>query len=148
MEDVNKLLLSMVIPAIKTFINQFDNIDNDKLNKLCWITEVGCLKVDYYNKKTEKQDTIHILLKECDKDHNLTNELDKLKQHLDDDKWNEILKQLSSLILLTRSIYSYTMQQLNQSEGSSKYDDILSVDMDNTTLYIKNYNNRIGIFLE
>lgn len=158
-ENLSKQILAMGFPSVRIMLYALAKHFNKeyvtpRIEEICHIQEVGCFNVEFYNKFEDKKDIIYILLKECKKDHNLTEQLDKLKMFLDDDKWKNILKALSTLILLTRNIYTSIyennkdlIEEIVGTENIDKYDK-LQVDMINTTLYLPDINDRIGIFFD
>lgn len=158
-EKLGKQILAMGFPSARIMLYALAKHFNKeyvgpRIEEICHIQEVGCLNIDYYNKFEDKKDNILIFLKECKADHNLSDQLDKLRIHLDVEKWNEVLKALSTIILLTRniyaSIYDNNIDLIKEIIGETdihKYNK-LQVDMDNTTLYLPDIEDRIGIFFD
>lgn len=158
-ENLSRQILAMGFPSARIMLyalaKHFDKeYVSPKIEEICHIQEVGCLNIDYYNKFEDKKDNIFILLKDCKADHNLSDQLDKLRLHLDAEKWNDILKSLSSLILLARNIYTSVyennkdlIEEIVGNENIDKYRK-LQVDMANTTLYLPDIEDRVGIFFE
>jgi hypothetical protein len=156
-EDSTKLILAVgshvskiMLKSMVTYFNRQDLIEF--IDTLCSVDEIGCYQIDYINKLTDQQETAYIVLGACDKDHNLTEQLDKLKIYVTDTQWAKVLKSLSSLILLTRSIYSSIYL-----DNKQLFDDVITNDQDynkllvdtaNTTLYLPCVSERIGIFIE
>ncbi len=158
-ENVSKQVLAMGFPSTRIMLyalaNHFDkNYVGNRIEEICHIQDVGCLNIDYFNKYTEQKDNMLIIMKECTSDHNLSEQLDKLKVHLDDSQWAEVLKSLSTVILLIRTIYTSIyennldlIEEIVGTENISKYSK-LNVDSFNTTLYLPDIDDRIGIFFQ
>ena len=156
--DMPKLILSIGSNAsrymLKSLVTNFNRPDLlDTIDSICSVQELGCYQVEYVNKFSDEKELVYILIAPCDKDHNLTEQLDKLKVYVSDDEWAKVLKSLSTLVLLTRSIYSSIYldnKKLFDSVVNDTHTDYskLSVDLTNTTMYLPNIPERIGIFLE
>ena len=158
-ENIQKQILAMGFPSTRIFLYSLAKKYNKEyvgphIEDICHIQDIGCLNVDFYNIKEDKKDNILIFLKQCTKDHNLSEQLDKLKVHLDDEKWKSILKSLSTVILLVRSIYTNIyehnldlIEEIVGKENINKYKK-LQVDLSNTTLYLPDVEDRIGIYFE
>lgn len=156
-EDMTKLILSMGSNAsrymLKSLVNHFNRLDLfDVIDQACSVHEIGCYQVNYINKFSNEKETVYILISPCTKDHNLTEQLDKLKIYISDSEWSQVLKSLSTLILLTRTIY-HSIYMDNKNLFNDIVDDdkeysTLSVDLSNTTLYLHGIPERIGIFIE
>lgn len=155
--DLNKQILAMGFPSARIlFLALAKHFDkeylNPKIEELCHIQDIGCFSVDYYNKLEDKKCNLFIILKDCKADHDLTFQLDKLKVHLDDDKWKDVLSKLSALIVLARTIYSslYNSNKdlFEEIVGNVEKYSVLQVDISNTTLYLPDIDDRVGIFLE
>lgn len=158
-ENLSKQVLAMGFPSVRILLHALANHYNKpnlipRIEEICHIQEVGCLNIDYFNKNDNKRDTMIILLKECKSDHDLSFQLDKLKPHLDTDKWNSVLRALSTLILLARNIYSSVYESnislIEEIVGRSKVETYrkLYVDILNTTLYLPGIDDRVGIYLD
>ena len=115
-------------------------------------TEEGCLQVNFYNRGTRRGDVAYLVLGECPGDHDLGRQLDKLKAHVLEDKWAEVLQSISLLVRTGITVYG----QLARKHASlirdilgadAQYLD-LKVDATNTTLYLdKGWPARIGVFI-
>lgn len=146
-DDVLGLIYSLSLPSIKNLLlaiaDKTDNTINiEKINDLYNISEIGSFKIDY--SKDNKACVTYIILKNCDKDHNLTNEFDKLKPYLSEQQWNKVLGYLSSLVYFIRVVYENIYKNIHM---GTEYEKLL-LDSSNTTLYVPNIDIRIGIFLE
>jgi hypothetical protein len=130
------MMLSMVVPALGRFLKQMP-INQDKLAELCDGND-GCLKVEY--KKDDISKVVYIVLQDCDKEHNLTDQFDKLRPFISDDKWQHLLKCMSTIVFLIRSIFKELISKFD-------VDYALLVDPSNTTLYVDGFPKRIGIFI-
>lgn len=158
-ENISKQILAMGFPSARIMLlalAKYYNKEylNNEIEEICHIQEIGCLNVDYFNTVSNEKDNILIFLKECDKDHDLSIQLDKLKNHLTEDKWKEVLKSLSAIILFARKIYTSIyvnnlelIRKIVNDENINKYN-TLFIDPINTTLYLPNLDDRIGIFFE
>jgi hypothetical protein len=158
-EDLQKQILAMGYPSTRIMLLALVKYFNKEymindIENLFSITEIGCLKIDYINITTNEKECMLVYIKECDKDHDLSNEIDKLKNNVDKDKWDSVLKSLSFLILLIRSIYNTVYENnidLIRNIISDNYLSMynkLQVDIINTTLYLPYIDTRLGIFFE
>lgn len=158
-EQFQKQMLALGFPTVRIMLYALakkygkEHV-NQHIEEICHISDVGVLNIDYYNKIKDKKELIIIVLKQCTKDHDLSEQLDKLRPHLDDGKWNDVLKSLSTLILLARTIYTNIydnnldlIEEIVGKNEINKYNK-LQVDIANTTLYLPDIDDRIGIFLE
>lgn len=158
-ENLSKQILAMGFPSARIMLIALAKHFNKeqlmpRIEEICHIQDIGCFSVDYYNKEEDKKSNLFILLKDCKADHDLSDQLNKLRRHLDDKKWDEILNTLSSLILLSRNIYTSLydnnkdlIEEIVGIDDIPKYNKLL-VDPLNTTLYLPGIEDRIGIFLE
>jgi hypothetical protein len=121
------------------------------------VTEVGCMKVDFFNTTTGKKDIAYLVLDECPKHHNLGRQLDRMKEHVADDAWPKIVKHLSMLIHIGRSVYGNVARKnltlirsifgLAEDDPCEKYLDF-QIDRENTTLFLDaEWPTRAGIYL-
>jgi len=121
------------------------------------ITEVGCMRVDFFNMITAKADVRYLVLEKCPSDHNLGAELHKLKSIVDGDKWVEVVKHLSMLVYLGRSTYAQLaalnkplLRRIYKRADDDECADLmaLGVDSRNTTLFVNpRWPVRVGIFV-
>ncbi len=121
------------------------------------ITEVGSMKIDFFNRETGKPDVAWLLLDECRANHDLGAQLDKIKPHVAPEKWPEILKHCSTLIGIGRTVYAQLaknnlalIRKINGLPASDPCTDYLAykVDMASSTLYLSAaWPNRIGLFV-
>lgn len=158
-ENISKQILAMGFPSARIMLYALAKrycreYVGPRIEEICHIQEVGCLNIDFHNKFEDKKDNILIILKECDKNHDLSEQLNKLMVHLDTEKWKDVLKSLSTLILLARNIYTSIyennldlVEEIVGKENIDKYRK-LQVDPANTTLYLPEIEDRIGIFFE
>ena len=158
-DNVKKQMLAMGFPSLRillyALVKKYNkgNDYNVHIENICHIQEVGCLDIKYFNKVSNKQETAFIVLKECKADHDVSYELDKLRVHLNEEQWSNILKSLSFVILLTRSIYSSIYEENLDFIQNIVGNDVglyntVHVDPANTTLYLPDVEDRIGIFVE
>jgi hypothetical protein len=142
-EEAKIMAYSLAAPTIKEMllaIAKYTNNDTTEIDSLYIDDNIGSFKIDNVNNKAA-----HIMLKTCDKNHDLNAEFNKLKPYINSDHWKQVLNWMSSLVLLVRSIYKQIY--VSQFNFGSEFDH-LEVDMDNTTLYVPNIDIRIGIFIE
>jgi hypothetical protein len=121
------------------------------------ITEVGCMQVDFFNMITAAPDVAYLVLDKCPANHDLGAELKKLKTVVDTDKWVEVVKHLSMMIYLGRTVYSAMAKDhkpllrkiFNRSADHDCADLMaLGVDSRNTTLFVDpRWPVRVGIFV-
>jgi hypothetical protein len=121
------------------------------------ITEVGSMKIDFFNRETGKPDVAWLLLDECRANHDLGAQLDKIKPHVAPEKWPEILKHCSTLIGIGRTVYAQLaknnlalIRKINGLPASDPCTEYLAykVDMASSTLYLgAAWPNRIGLFV-
>lgn len=121
------------------------------------ITEPGCQRIDYQDLATGLRRTKYLELDVCDANHDLNAQLDPLKAAIGDEKWPGVLKHLSVLVGIGRSVYTKfahenpsLMAEIRQwLPEKDKEQDLLTllVDTTNTTLYVlKHLPRRVGIF--
>ena len=159
MEGLSKQVLALGFPSVRIMLyamaNHFDKAYvSPRIEEICHVQEIGCINVEYFNKTTEKDETVIIVLKECKSDHNLTEQLDKLRINIDEDKWSKVLKNISSMLFVARSLYASIYKsnldligEIVGVDNISNYNTLI-VDVTNTTLYLPNIDDRIGIYLE
>lgn len=158
-ENISKQILAMGFPSARIMLYALakkfgKEYVGPRIEEICHIQEVGFMNIDFYNKFEDKKDNIMVILKECDKNHNLSDQLNKLMVHLDTEKWKDVLKSLSTVILLARniytSIYENNLDLITEIIGTENMDIYrkLQVDPLNTTLYLPDVEDRIGIFFE
>ena len=148
MDDLTKMIYSLSIPVIKevlySIVDKCERTDlYGKIDELCPVGEIGSFKVTYQENGVKKD--AYILLQICNVNHDLTLQFDKIKQYTTDDQWKQILKCLSSMIFIVRTIYIDMYNKLELDDIDYKE---LQVDPINTTLYIPNLSKRIGIFID
>ena len=121
------------------------------------ITEVGCMQVDFFNMITAKADTAYLVLDRCPFNHDLGAELRKIKTLIEPDKWVEVVKHLSMMVYLGRTVYSQTaaehkplLRRIYDRKPDDNCEDLmkLGIDSRNTTLFVDpRWPMRIGIFV-
>jgi hypothetical protein len=121
------------------------------------ITEVGCMQVDFFNMIKAAPDVAYLVLDKCPANHDLGAELKKLRTVIDTDKWVEVVKHLSMIIYLGRTVYAAMAKEhkplIRQIFGRSADHDCadlmtLGVDSRNTTLFVNpRWPVRVGIFV-
>ena len=165
--DMQNVTASMGLPATRATFHHMitasgkrggDKLDATReVTEFSPVTEVGCMKIDFINIVTQKPDVAYILLDQCPKGHNLGAQISKLKPLVPEGKWPEVLKHMSMLIQIGRSVYGNTTRQhlplirklfdLAADDKCEKYLDF-RVDQANTTLYVDaDWPNRVGIFV-
>ena len=121
------------------------------------ISEIGCMQVDFFNMITAAPGTAYLVLDKCPANHDLGAELKRLKTIVDADKWVEVIKHLSMMVYLGRSVYSKIAEAnrplLRRIFGRDAQHDCadlmtLGVDSRNTTLFVNpRWPVRVGIFV-
>lgn len=166
MEDLRYLLYSMGLPATRLLLRQQIRADADEptrgrllaeVEALSALKEVGCMRIDFFNRLTGSADAAYLVLDECPKDHDLGAQLDSLKVHVSSARWPEIQKHLSALVLYARTMYAQTAREnlplLRRLLGAAENDpcsDRLTVRVDpaNTTLFVAEESPlRVGIWV-
>jgi hypothetical protein len=167
LKDLQNLTLSMGLPATRAtfqFMIKAANLRGEaKKNALSAVadfsplTEVGCMKVDFFNQTLGAPDVAYLILDKCPRLHNLGAQIDKLKAHVSDEKWPEVIRSLSMLVHIGRSVYGQTARKhldlIRQIHGSAADDPCtkfldLQIDRENTTLFLDpSWPSRIGIFI-
>lgn len=167
LRDMHNLTLSMGLPATRAMFRQMVRASGRRgaakraaakeIADFSPVTELGCLKVDFYDLAGQRPDTAYLTLGECPKGHDLGAQLDKIKPRVAPEKWQEVLKHLSMLVFTGRNVYANTARQhlpliralfgLAPSDPCERYLD-LQVDPANTTLYLDaGWPSRVGIFV-
>jgi len=167
LKDLQNLTLSMGLPITRIMFQYMLDDANIKgstkkiilqdIDAISPITEIGCMKVDFFNKKTNQADVAYLVLDRCSNNHCLSTQLDKLKNVVADVKWPDVIRSISMLIHIGRSVYSQVSRKniniirqiYNKSiNDCAKYLD-LQVDLDNTTLYLdESWLGRVGIYIK
>jgi len=121
------------------------------------VTEVGCIQVDYFDRLTGRSAVARVLLDECPRDHDLGAEIPKLRPRVDDEKWVEVVKHISMLVHLGRSVYAQVAERSKplirriygrRADHACADEMKLGVDSRNTTLFVDpRWPVRIGIFI-
>jgi hypothetical protein len=121
------------------------------------ISEIGCMQVDFFNMITAAPGTAYLVLDKCPANHDLGAELKKLKSIVDAEKWVEVIKHLSMMVYLGRTVYSKIAEAnrplLRRIFGRDAQHDCadlmaLGVDSRNTTLFVNpRWPVRVGIFV-
>jgi hypothetical protein len=115
------------------------------------VRAVGCMEVDFFNAELGRKDKAYLVLDECEADHDLGAQLDKLRRHVAAEKWPEVVRSLSMLVFVARSVYETVARDKADlvrrmcpgAEGVLAY----KVDPSNTTLFVDAIPQRIGIFV-
>lgn len=141
MDENTKLIFMMVVPVIKDYVIALAEKEdikgvNKKLSELHGFENVGAMQLRYGGVKNS-----YIMLAVCKEDHDLENEFNKIRPYIKDDDWASLLKTLSVIVNLAISCYYIMLKDAGI--DSSKY--MLSVDKKNTTLYINDFDIRLGV---
>ena len=167
LRDMHNLTLTFGLPATRAIFRQMVKASGRRgaakraavreINEFSPITEVGCMQVDFYNQATQRPDVAYLMLEQCQQGHDLGAQLDKIKPFVLPARWPEVLKHLSMLVYLGRSVYANVARQhlpLIRSLAGLPADDPcerylnLQVDPVNTTLYLDaSWPGRVGIFV-
>lgn len=168
LSDMRKLTLSLGMPAAKlALIHLIDygaapdpmkaSLKNSVNGLYPDIPEKGCQQVDFFNKKKGAMDAAYLVLDECPSTHNLTAQLDKLAPHIPPEKRPEIMKHLTALVFVGRSVFAKVVKEnrdlvrdiLQFLPAADKIDcNAMHVDPNNTTLCVHPRTpKRVGIFV-
>lgn len=170
MDEIHNFPLSIGLPAPRTLFGQMVEASTaTATQKKAWhrqlegmseITEIGSIRVDFFDIGTQKKDTAYLVLGECEENHDLGAQLDKIFPRIPREKHDEIRRHLSILIHLGRWAYGQMMVKMMPvldeirekipAQGDDKPFDprILGVDPTNTTFYIMlPGTRRTGIFV-
>ena len=115
------------------------------------VTETGCMKVDFHNQVTGRPDVAYLVLDRCGRNHDLGAQLDPLRAAVAPDRWGEVVKHLSMLVFLGRTVYKRLAGEhvslIRRLFGVEKYPELI-VDPANTTLYVDaDWPDRVGIYV-
>lgn len=164
LRDLQNLTLSMGLPATRALFRQMvvasgiRGADKEaakrEITEFSPVTEVGCMKVDFHDRTTNRGSVAYLLLDACPKAHDLGTQLDKLRSRCAEAKWPEVLRHLSMLIQIGRSVYAQVAKRhaalLGKLVGDrrAEYSEV-KVDRENTTLYLNSeWPNRVGIYVK
>ena len=164
LRHLHNLTLSMGLPATRDLYHQMlaasglrgkeKKLVERRITDFSPVTEIGCMRIDFHDKLTNTANVAHVRLGECPKNYDLSTQLDKLRGRVAEEKWTEVLRCLSTMIHLGRSVYAKISQDnkdLLRILAPDRYIEFaeLKVDRDNTTLYLdSDWPNRVGIFIE
>ncbi len=164
LRDLQNLTLSMGLPAVRALYRHMVEASGlrgaakknalREIDDFSPVTEVGCMKVDFHDRVSNRGRVAYLLVDQCPKDHDLTAQIEKLRPLCADDKWPEVVKHLSMLVHITRSVYNQVSRAheplLAKLAPDHKADFLdLKVDMSNTTMFLDAYGpTRIGIFIK
>jgi len=167
-QDLQNLYLSIGLPTARNMFLGMIKAANLRgaakqdamtaLTKFSPVSEVGCMKVDFFNSSTNSKDAAYLLLDKCTKTHNFDTQVSRIKPHIPEESWNVVIKHLSMLIHIGRSVYGQiarknialirTIFSLPEDDPCEQYLD-LQVDGDNTTLFLDaDWPSRAGIFIK
>jgi hypothetical protein len=169
LEDVEKYkqyqqtVISMGIPTCRimlhTLLEKSESTDSaikkqffEKIEQLTSFEKVGGMNIEYDDSDTGKKTFFYIIMNKCDKNHDLHEQFNKVKRFFSEDTWGQLLKHISMLIYLCRSIYKINMQSCADDMFQLGYDindvETLKIDPTNTTLYIfEEWDERMGIYI-
>ena len=121
------------------------------------VTDIGCTKMDFFNVTAGAPDAAFITLAECDRDHDLSAQLDKIRPHVAAGRWPDVLRHLSSLLHAGRAVYSQLafanvglVRSIFSRDPADPCLDLLgyTVDGRNSTLFVKSaWPRRVGLFV-
>jgi hypothetical protein len=168
-EDIEKYkqyqqtVISMGIPTCRimmhTLLEKSESTDTgikaqffQKIEQLTNFEKVGGMNIEYDDFDTGKKTYFYIIMNKCKKNHDLHEQFDKVKKFFTEEKWKQLLKHISMLIYLCRSIYKINMQACTDDMFQLGYDindvETLKIDPDNTTLYLfEEWEERMGIYI-
>jgi len=162
-KQYQKTVLSMGIPTcrimMQTLLQKSESTDESakfnfyqKIEELTNIEKVGGMNIEYEDMDTGKKTFFYIIMNKCHKDHDLNMEFNKIKKNFSEETWKQLLKHVSMLIYLCRSIYKINMQACINDIFHLGFDineiEELKIDPRNTTLYInEEWDERMGIYI-
>jgi hypothetical protein len=168
-EDIEKYkqyqqtVISMGIPTCRimmhTLLEKSESIDTvikaqifQKIEQLTNFEKVGGMNIEYDDSDTGKKTFFYIIMNKCDKDHDLNEQFNKIKRFFTEETWKQLLKHISMLIYLCRSIYKINIQSCADDMFQLGYDindvETLKIDPTNTTLYLfEEWDERMGIYI-
>lgn len=165
LEHMHSLSLSIGLPVPRILFNEMVNVaDASSSRKRKWlkniknmskIKETGCIEIEIPRTPEGNKRIAYLVLDECDENHDMTAQLDKIYSKIPEEKQEEIRKHLSMLVYLGRSAYGQMLTQIEStmSEIKKKVSDTfdprtLGIDAANTTIFIDHPNTkRVGIFV-
>jgi len=167
LQSLQNLSLSMGLPAARACFRMMLEANaagaplrawaNRQIDAFSPVTEVGCLQVDYFDTIVSKPAVARILLEECDRDHDFGAQLGALRARVSPEKWVEVIKHVSMLVHLGRSVYAQLAEAnrplIRKIYGRPASHDCaaemkLGVDSRNTTLFVDpRWPRRIGVFV-
>jgi hypothetical protein len=168
-EDIEKYkqyqqtVISMGIPTCRimmhTLLEKSECMDSaikaqffQKIEQLTNFEKVGGMNIEYDDTDTGKKSFFYIIMNKCNKNHDLHEQFNKVKKYFSEETWKQLLKHISMLIYLCRSIYKINMQMCVNDMFQLGYDindvDQLKIDPTNTTLYLfEEWDERMGIYI-
>jgi hypothetical protein len=158
-----KTLLSMGFPSCRIMMGALlkhapsDHLETREhfleiIDKTTSVEKVGGMNIEYTDIESGQKTYCYILMNKCNKDHDLVRQLDKIQNHFDEEKWKEILKNISMLLYLCKNMYKLTLKTCNDSIFQLGLDinevDELKIDESNMTLFIdEDWDERVGIYI-
>jgi hypothetical protein len=122
------------------------------IDKTTTVEKFGGMNIEYTDIESGQKTYCYILMNKCDKAHNLLQQLDKIQNHFNEEKWKEILKNISMLLYLCKNMYKLTLKTCTDEIFQLGLDlnDIeeLQIDEANMTLFIdENWEERVGVYI-
>jgi hypothetical protein len=158
-----KTLLSMGFPSCRIMMGALlkhapsDHLETREhfleiIDKTTSVEKVGGMNIEYTDIESGQKTYCYILMNKCNKDHDLVRQLDKIQNYFDEEKWKEILKNISMLLYLCKNMYKLTLKTCNDSIFQLGLDinevDELKIDESNMTLFIdEDWDERVGIYI-
>jgi len=158
-----KTLLSMGFPSCRIMMGSLlknapstDTAIRERfleiIDKTTTVEKVGGMNIEYSDIESGQKTYCYILMNKCDKNHNLLQQLDKIQNNFNEEKWKEILKNISMLLYLCKNMYKLTLKTCTDEIFQLGLDinDIeeLQIDDTNMTLFInENWEERVGIYI-
>lgn len=149
-EELGNIFQAISLPIIKeivTIICKKINIYNDRKEKIGLLVSgnedlIGSFKIEYTINEEKKE--AFLMFKICDSNHDVMTEFNKVKPYVTEEQWASVLKCVSSMIYILRTMYKEIIKDFNISEEYSE----IQVDYNKSSLYINNIEERIGVFVE
>ena len=168
-ESVNEITRSIGFSVIRPFIKHFVELSNcmakeellDMLeDQLKDKEDLKDIVVSFINQQTQEPMKFIIKIQECNYNHSLDNELNKIKPFILENKWGDVLKTIELVFNIARKTYVVFMEQHTKlirdilNEEPQDIHKQLLVDKTNTTLLLPICTNhtekpcRMGIFIQ
>lgn len=169
LKDLRALTLTMGMPSARKILKQLIDFGiapdpvkqslRDAVDRISpEMKEHGCQEITFFNKAKGKEDKIYLVADECDANHDLTAQLNKMAPHIPVARRPEINHHISVLVYIVRSVFAKVVKEnesllkdiLRYVPSSERLNiNALQVDPRNTTLCFHPHTpRRVGIFVK